>query len=102
MEQQKNNLLKKSLLGLIVLILITPLIQQRFKLLNIKPLSGYFEPQADIDFNQKNWLTGEFQNQKEAYLKENFGFSNWLVRLNNQVNYSFFNETSTKDVVIGK
>lgn len=65
-------------------------------------LDGDIVPSESPSFSLGNWWDGNFQEQSNNYLNENFGFRNLLVRMNNQILYSLFRRTNTKEVIIGK
>lgn len=65
-------------------------------------LNGSFERQKNPTFNLNKWFSGEYQQQKEKYLNENFGFRNMLVRVNNQIDFYLYRSTNAYDVIIGK
>ena len=83
--------------------LFLPLLQSVFKFKkHIKPLKGAFIETKEIELNASTWLDGYYQKTEEDYLNENFGFRNYYVRLNNQVDYSLFNKANVEKVVVGK
>ncbi|HXP49203.1 MAG TPA: hypothetical protein VN922_04570, partial [Bacteroidia bacterium] len=53
-------------------------------------------------FNLKDWFAGSYQDKKNEYLKNSFGFRDYLIRIHNQFEYSFFNKVNAKDVIAGK
>lgn len=91
------------LMGAILLCLYLPLLQSSFGIKKyIRELKGAFIPTESISITKENWFNSEFQNKKEAYLNQNFGFRNYYVMLNNQVDYSLFNKANVDKVVVGK
>jgi hypothetical protein len=68
----------------------------------MRPLGGSFIQQKNPEISFGGWFGGTYQNKKENYLNESFGFRNWFVRLYNQIAYSMFNDTQTTGVVVGK
>ncbi|MEI8204561.1 MAG: hypothetical protein WCH34_16180, partial [Bacteroidota bacterium] len=93
---------KRILLCLILLMLFIPLIQVKFGIYKVKPLFGAITLAADTTFNFKGWFSGGYQEQKEKFRNENFGFRSILVRLNNQISYNLFNKAKANGVIIGK
>lgn len=69
---------------------------------NIRPLDGAFYPESDISFSWSDWFNGNYSNQKDKYLKENFGLHNAYIRLICQVNFSLFQKSNVSYVVVGK
>lgn len=83
--------------------LFLPLIQSLFKVKGyIRPLKGAYNEAMDVEFNKTKWLDGSFQQGKDNYISQNFGFRNYYVLLNNQLDYELFNKANTDKVVIGK
>ena len=98
-----QKLIKKLLILLIIGILFLPLLQQKYKLIKFKPLNGYYVINKKPDsLSFKTWFNESFQKKCSKYLDDNFGFRQPLIRLNNQINYSFFKQTEAKNVVVGK
>mgnify|MGYP000624980847 CR=1 FL=1 len=98
---QKDKIYKTALLSAILAFLFFPVIQQQFKFVNLKPLSGAYIPKNYCSFSPESWLNESYQNNTNDYLNENFGFRNFLVTLNGQLRFSLFNKGLLK-VVVGK
>jgi len=79
-----------------------PLLQQWTELLPVTPLGGAITLSSKPDWEASDWLDGSFQNNFEKYSKDNFGLRASAIRLNNQLDYSLFDELNAKSVVIGK
>lgn len=90
------------LLGLFIFLFI-PLLQTltHFKKWE-KPLEGAFYPESDTDISWDGWFSGEYQLQKDKFIKENFGLHNYYIRLICQVNFSVFKKASVSYMVVGK
>lgn len=82
--------------------LFANLAQHFTKLIHLAPLSGLTINTDTIKFSTSQWLDAKYQTRVEEKLKNNFGFSWFYVRLNNQINYSVFNIAKANGVVIGK
>jgi len=93
---------KKGLFVLLIGLLFLPLIQANLKLINIRPLDGSFVTGSDTALTVADWFNDSYQSKKTSYFNDNFGFRNFLVRLRNQLDYSFFNKANADDIVIGK
>ena len=104
MERSKiNSIGKKVILYGVFLFLFIPLIQSVTHLKkHIYALDGAFYPEPDIEFSWANWFKGDYSLQKDKYIKENFGFHNYYVRLICQVNFSLFKKANVSWVVVGK
>ncbi len=88
----------RYLLAVLLLFLLTPLLFTGFpgsKLANHKPA-------ALPEWSWASWWAGDYQREVARVLNEQFGWRNNLVRLNNQKEYSLFNNATARDVVIGK
>jgi hypothetical protein len=93
----------KKLSGLFLLLcLFIPLAQELFSLFNILPLSGSFDAAPVPVFSFGSWFDGSYQQAREKYANQNFGLRNFLVRLNNQLDYSLYKELHAAHVVQGK
>jgi SGNH hydrolase-like domain, acetyltransferase AlgX len=103
MEKRPNRqLLKLFLLGIMLFVLGYPMIQHKFKWTDVPPLSGDVVPLERPVFSKNAWFDGTYQEKRTAYLNENVGFRNVLVRTYNQIYYSAFNSAKANGVVIGK
>ncbi len=99
----QNNLGKIIIYSSICLLLTIPLVfsffpESKGSLLNNIP---------KIEFNLKkftwpNFFSSKFQDNAEAYTKQNIGFANNWVRLNNELNFRLFRYSGTKKLVLGK
>jgi hypothetical protein len=86
----------------IILLMVLPGIQLRFSIFQEKPLKGAFKLAEEPQFNKMNWKSGEFQENAERYLKDHSGFRNFLVRVQNQIDFSLFRQANAEGVVVGK
>lgn len=93
---------KYILLTLILLFLFAPIIQYSTNLFSIRKLHGAIVPAKNTSFSWSAWFSGEYQEKKEAYKNETFGFRNMLVRLDHQIAFSFFKIAKANQVIIGK
>jgi SGNH hydrolase-like domain, acetyltransferase AlgX len=94
---------KKIIFFGLLLFLFIPLIQNVTHLKKyIHKLDGAFYPEQDIAFSWPAWYNGSYQEQKDKYIKENFGFHNYYVRLNCQINFSLFKKANASYVVVGR
>lgn len=90
------------LMGLTVVLLVLPALQQHFKWFNLKPLHGVTFATERPKLTVRSFMSGEYQQQEEKYLSENIGFREWMVRCYNQVSWSLFRLPQNKRVVVGK
>jgi len=100
-----KNIHKWFLFSMLMLMLFMPIFQSTFNIFEIKPLDGSFAQIEKADFKfftWKRWFDESFQNKINKAIEDNIGYRNILIRLYNQLNYSFFNKTLTQKAVIGK
>lgn len=101
MKVSNHQFLKVTYFILLIL-LVLPLIQQCFSVFKVDALSGAYEPKKEAKFSMSNYLNEIYQPLKEDHFNENFGFRNYLVRINNQFQYSNFKNTKSTGTIIGK
>ena len=78
---------KKVLFTTVFAVLFLPILQLNLHLFIVKDLEGTFEKSKNIELNNELWYSTEFQEKKEKFLNENFGFRNTCIRLMNQINF---------------
>jgi hypothetical protein len=97
---------KKYRVGLFIFLLALlcfPYAQSKFNIIKMPPLQGaYATPPKNAKVNIKDWLSGDYQAKKEDYLKNSFGFRDYLIRIHNQFEYSLYHKVNAKDVIVGK
>jgi hypothetical protein len=98
----KSIIFKNCLLLLLLGLLFTPIIQHVFEFKTLEPLKGAVTNHEDATFSKKEWIDGTYQEKKELYINSNFGFRNFFVRLNNQVDFNLFDKANAKGVIVGK
>ena len=103
MEGKKNStLLKRILVGAMMLALVFPMLQHKFKWVKETPLNGAVELLERPVFSYESWFEGTYQDQRTDYLNQNVGFRNAMVRTYNQWHFSFYKQANANGVVIGK
>jgi hypothetical protein len=90
------------LLGILGYFLLPLLQQLKACFPDARPLDGYYEKAKDTVLTADAWFDRVYQEKKEDYFNENFGFRTFLVRLNNQVNFSLFDEFNVRHLIKGK
>lgn len=101
--RKRNNIFQKSFLYVLFIgLLAAPLVQKKLDFFKVMPLGGSYNLKENPRLTINNWLNGKYQNRKEVYLNESFGFRNWFIRLHNQIEYTFFNQTQSNGVIVGK
>ncbi len=94
--------IKKILwIGVLGLFLL-PLIQQFYPVKHIPKLNGAFVPAKEPEHTLDAWFNTEFQQQSQNYLKEQFGFRPFFVRLNNQLEYDLGYKINSSEIYLGK
>ena len=90
------------LFGLLMVLLFLPVLQERVFHLPLKPLNGVTEKTEKPEFCLESYRSGDYAKQEEAYLGENFGFREPIIRLYNQYLWGCYRKTYAHDVVAGK
>lgn len=101
MKERNIHTGKNILFAIVMLFLLLPLIQQKLKLFKEGELHKVIPPEEPV-LSLKNYFNGEYQEKKETYFNNYFGFRKLCVRLNNQIDYSLFNKANAKRVIVGK
>lgn len=97
---------KRVLQGLVVLVfcvLFLPGIQRWTEFAEVAPLDGYMpKVPNNPELTDTGWFSGSYQKEKAGWLNENYGFRNTLMRIHNQIGYSWWNHSYTNAVIVGK
>ena len=95
---------KTILFTLTTLLLFASLLQKQFNIFKFDELKGVVEEQPLPQPTFKNYTDGTFQSGTEAYLKQNFGFREPMVRLYNQCLWDFFGQSKVvgEQIMMGK
>lgn len=101
MNSKKHIALKRILLIILLLSFWMPFLQKNLLHLPEKELKGAFTQGEKLNLIMNTWFDGSYQENMEEYQKAQYGFSSYMVRLYNQMYFSFFRETNAF-VVIGK
>lgn len=98
-----QKIIKVITLVFVCMVLCFPMIQSTFKLFPERyNLHGSFAISRDTVLNSDTWFEKVYQEKQESYLNENFGFRNFLVKLNNQIDFSVYDDFHVNDVFKGK
>lgn len=90
------------LFGILMVLLFLPMLQERLFHIPLKPLNGVTEKTEKPEFSLQSYRSGAYAKQEEAYLGENFGFREPIIRLYNQYLWDCYRKTYAHDVVAGK
>ena len=96
------NRFSKILFYLLMVILFLPMAQQEFDLVKIGGLHGAIKERKQPTLNLGNWFSEKYQKGTEKYVSQKFGFANWFIRVENQIQYTFYNKAKANGVIIGK
>ncbi len=88
--------------ALVIVIMLLSALQKEFHFVRETELDGDFIPAEQPIFNWQGWIKGDFQSRLDQYLNDNNGFNHFLIRLNNQLDYSLFRYIHADGVVKGK
>jgi len=89
------------LLFFLLMIIVLPFLEYSFNFIKSGDLEGAFVKSPDVQFSFENWWDGNYQKQKALFLNENVGFRPDLVRVNNQIDFSFFKKLHAQNVYLG-
>jgi hypothetical protein len=92
----------KVLFGILMMLLFLPLLQAHVLHIPLKPLNGVTIETEKPVFDLAAYRSGNYAKQEEAYIGENFGFREPIIRLYNQYLWSCYRKTYAHDVVAGK
>ena len=98
----KSNKLHTLLFALVIAALFLPLIQMVKPFVEVGPLFGSIVPTAKDSLTLEAWFDGTYQENRNKYINEQFGFRNTAVRLHNQIAFSLFRKAKANGVIIGK
>lgn len=84
---------------IVILSLLT--LQTSTGCLKLKSLRGVMVSAEKPQFSIQTYLDGSYQNELEHYLKDHFGFREWLIRLYNQYLFSFYHKTNNVSILFG-
>lgn len=82
--------------------LFLPLIQMKFNLFEVDKLEGTVERKELPQMFSQEIYNGKYQEKFSAYFKNQFGFNELFIRLNNQKKFSLFGEITANGVIMGK
>lgn len=93
---------RKILFVLLFAILCLPYLQQRFRVIDSGPLRGFYTTSDYVGLTWKGWFDGSYQAGKNNFYNDRIGFRQDLVRLNAQINFSFFRKLEYASSVVDK
>jgi hypothetical protein len=86
-----------------LVLLFLPMLQIFFGFQKVVKLNGVVEEEVeDLEWYWDSWFNGDYQKKIDVFHKSNFGFREALIRMNNDRVYTWFNESTNSEVIIGK
>lgn len=82
--------------------LLLPLFQQITGLAHERKLRGSYAMEEVPAFAAKGWFDGSWQEKMEKVARERVGFRNLLIRIHNQVYFTFYRKPRANGVILGK
>jgi hypothetical protein len=101
-KRTKQDKIKIGLFTFSIFLLMAPMLQQNLEIFQFKPLRGAYKKLKEPKFSYVDWFSAKYQDRLQKYADQNIGFRSFLVRLYNQMYYSFFNHARANNVVVGK
>jgi hypothetical protein len=98
----KNNRFHTVLFSIVLLGMFLPMIQMVKPFAEVAHLFGSIVPTKKDSFTTESWFNGTYQENRNAYINEQFGFRNTAVRIHNQIAFSLFHKAKANGVIIGK
>ncbi len=93
----------KYLFAFILFVITTPLIQWSLDIINIPELKGSFVlSEKPESLNSHSWFSGEYQKKYNSYFNDHLGFRKFLVRFNNQYEFSLLKKINAYGLILGK
>ena len=98
----KNNRFHTVLLTILLVGMFLPMIQMVKPFVEVGHLFGSIVPTEKDSLTTESWFSGTFQENRNKYINEQFGFRNTAVRIHNQIAFSLFHKAKANGVIIGK
>ena len=76
-------------------------VQMQWRPFIIKPLDGYTTTTDKPELTRASFASGNYQNDIEQYISENFGFREFFIRVYNQYSYSCLHQINNDNIVEG-
>jgi hypothetical protein len=102
-----NNRIRKILFWLFLIALSIPLLEAKglYHIIKTHYLNEFdgFDPEvSDTTLSLPEWFSGNFQVKKERSFNRNYGFRNFFIRLNFQLEWSLFKNIPNNKIILGK
>lgn len=79
-----------------------PALQKQFPNLQVEKIVGYFGATKKPNFYGKRWMSGQYQQAYEAYVKNKNVLQPTAIRLKSQMDYSLFGDIMHANILSGK
>lgn len=97
-----GNSIRKILFGIVLLGLSCAIWQNYVPIFNIKKLDGSIKEDEHVPLNWKNWFSADYQLYVEKHIVLNNALSPFFIRVNNQIDYSLFDQLHISGGILGK
>lgn len=97
-----NSIFFGILFGFLMVFLFAFMAQERLRLFEIKPLSGFINKTEMPKLTKGTYQSHQYQEQIERHLSETFGFREPIIRIYNQYLWWFYRKSYCHFIVPGK
>ena len=95
--------IKRLILCALLLLLLLPAGQAKFKWMDTGELSGYFDPLTPHpDLTWEALKANTFQPALERYLEDRIGFRVWLIKIRNELAFRLLHESNDPNLFVGR
>ena len=99
---KKKTIYDIVLFALLSILAFLPMAQEHLHLFDLKQLVGVMVEAKKPELTKENYVSGQYQQQMEAYAGQNFGFHESIIRLYNQYLYDFYRKTYNEEIIPGR
>lgn len=99
---KKKTIYDIVLFALLGLLAFLPMAQEQLHLFDLKHLVGVMVEAKKPELTKENYVSGQYQQQMEAYVGQNFGFHESIIRIYNQYLYDFYRKTYNEEIIPGR
>lgn len=99
---KKKTIYDIVLFALLGILAFLPMAQEHLHLFDLKHLVGVMVEAKKPELTKENYVSGQYQQQMEAYAAQNFGFHESIIRLYNQYLYDFYRKTYNEEIIPGR
>ncbi len=102
MNKRKNTLFILLLALIFLPMWYLPALQEQIPALQVEDVVGYFGKTKKPNFYGKRWMSGEYQQNYEAFAKTRNPIHPTAIRLKSQIDYSFYGDIMHANILRGK